>query len=231
MPLATRPSTAPTDSLHRPRPAYVDFDAFAATLRHDLDPRTLLETVLADRVILAAWRLQASSDDDADAARAEELLPPLSRDTLYAERSLETALDLLETIRSASHARWGRAVPRTSSTAGRPKVAECDAPDETPNVSNEWPIIPEEVEDSAPESGERGESEPSPRWSDRLVFDFNVSESSPVVKGTWVTVNHVVSLIVDGWSWADILRTHPELTEDDVRTCLAYTAARDDGDC
>lgn len=231
MPLATRPSTALADSFHRPRPVPIDFDAFAATLRHDLEPRTLLETVLADRVILAAWRLQASSDDDADAARAEELLPPLSRDTLYAERSLETALDLLETIRSASPARWGRAFPRAASGVGRSTVAECDAPVETPDVSNEWPIIPEDVEDAEPDSEERVESEPSPRWSERLVFDFNISESSPVVKGTWVTVNHVVSLIVDGWSWPDVLRTHPELTEDDVRTCLAYTAARDDGDC
>ena len=68
------------------------------------------------------------------------------------------------------------------------------------------------------------------RWQDRLVFDFNVSETSPVVKGTWVTVGHVVSLIVDGWTWSDILRTHPELTEDDIRTCLAYTVEQDNGD-
>jgi uncharacterized protein (DUF433 family) len=29
--------------------------------------------------------------------------------------------------------------------------------------------------------------------------------------------------VVDGWTWADILRAHPELTEEDVRACLAYT--------
>lgn len=67
------------------------------------------------------------------------------------------------------------------------------------------------------------EAETAPRWGHRLAFDFNVSETSPVVKGTWVTVAHVVELIVDGWSWADVLRTHPELVEDDVRACLAYT--------
>ena len=66
----------------------------------------------------------------------------------------------------------------------------------------------------AAETGRKG----SPgRWQDRLVFDSNVSETSPVVKGTWVTVGHVVSLIVDGWTWSDILRVHPELTEDDIR--------------
>jgi uncharacterized protein (DUF433 family) len=43
-------------------------------------------------------------------------------------------------------------------------------------------------------------------------------------------VSHVVSLIVDGWTWSNILRTHPELTEEDIRTCLAYTVAEDNDD-
>ena len=67
----------------------------------------------------------------------------------------------------------------------------------------------------------------SPSWNERLVYDFDVSEASPVVKGTWVTVAHVVSLIVDGWTWADILRSYPELSEDDIRTCVAYAMAEE----
>lgn len=59
-------------------------------------------------------------------------------------------------------------------------------------------------------------------WQDRLVFDPNISEDSPVVRGTWVTAKHIVSLIVDGWTWSDILRTHPELVQDDIRSCLSY---------
>jgi micrococcal nuclease len=75
------------------------------------------------------------------------------------------------------------------------------------------------------------EPEPlSEPWHERLVFDPDVSEDSPVVKGTWVTVSHVVSLIVDGWTWADIIRAHPELTTDDIRTCLTYSIARENGD-
>ena len=59
-------------------------------------------------------------------------------------------------------------------------------------------------------------------WDDHLIVDPDVSATSPVVRGTWVTVGHVVSEIVDGSTWPDILRTHPELTEDDIRACLAY---------
>lgn len=67
-------------------------------------------------------------------------------------------------------------------------------------------------------------------WCDRLFFDPTVSESSPCVKGTWVTAAHVVSLVMDGWTWEDILRTHPELSEDDIRECLAYTVDADGKD-
>ena len=63
-----------------------------------------------------------------------------------------------------------------------------------------------------------------------LIFDPNVSATSPVVKGTWVTVSEVVSLIVAGWTWSDILRTHPEITEDDLRACLAYTIEQNNSD-
>lgn len=65
---------------------------------------------------------------------------------------------------------------------------------------------------------------------DRLVFDPNISTSSPVVRGTWVTAGQVVSLIVDNWTWADILRTHPELREDDIRACLAYTLEQEEAE-
>jgi uncharacterized protein (DUF433 family) len=64
-------------------------------------------------------------------------------------------------------------------------------------------------------------------WAKYLEFDKEMSEASPVVKGTWVTVNHVVSLIVDGWTWQDILKTHPELCEDDIRACLRYAVEED----
>jgi uncharacterized protein (DUF433 family) len=61
--------------------------------------------------------------------------------------------------------------------------------------------------------------------SENLEMDPEISETEPVVKGTFVTVSHVISLIVDGWHWSDILRTHPELDEDDIRACLTHTVA------
>jgi uncharacterized protein (DUF433 family) len=68
----------------------------------------------------------------------------------------------------------------------------------------------------------QSEADSIPR-RDRLTFDPTVSDSSPVVRGTWITVGQVVTRIVDGWSWSDILRAHPELWEDDIRACLSFT--------
>jgi uncharacterized protein (DUF433 family) len=114
------------------------------------------------------------------------------------------------------------------------------------DLSNEWPVVPRgrSVEDTpildAEAEHERGdddrkstipaESPMARRWSDRLMFDPSVSEDSPVIKGTWVTVAQVVSLIVEGWTWTDILRTHPEINEEDIRVCLAYTVAQENGE-
>lgn len=73
-------------------------------------------------------------------------------------------------------------------------------------------------------------SEADRRWRDRLVFDPAISTTWPVVKGTWVTAGQVVSLVLDGWSWGRILRSYPELTEDDLRACLSYRAEQHEGE-
>lgn len=66
-------------------------------------------------------------------------------------------------------------------------------------------------------------SDPRAAWRNRLVSDPKISEASPVVRGTGVTVAQVVSLVIDGWSWDRIQRAYPELTTDDIRACLSYS--------
>jgi uncharacterized protein (DUF433 family) len=206
----------------------VDFESFVTTLRRALVPASPLENILADRLILAAWRLQLASALEFDSALAGEAPEPLSRETFDAERSLGKVLELLEASRATRLGRDDR--PSAAPTPDEADFAYAPPYDEA-DYSNEWPALPDHDAGEAEEDDEEAEdARMSPRWQDRLVFDFNVSETSPVVKGTWVTVGHVVSLIVDGWTWADVLRTHPELTEDDVRTCLAYSVEHDHSD-
>ena len=220
-----------------------DFQSFSDALRDELAPGSTLEDVMVDRVVLAAWRLLRISSRERLSAEHGEALPLITREALRAECSLETALGLLESARRAPSRRWGKAeYPATKVSAELLCDPEPDMHTEASdyladdrddvipsfaddldlageaNYSNEWPCIPNrDDETDAPMSG----------WASRLTMDANVSDSSPVVRGTWVTVDHVVSLIVDGWNWSDVLRTHPELIEDDIRACLAYTVEQD----
>jgi uncharacterized protein (DUF433 family) len=187
-------------------------------------------------VVLASWRLHNVSLQE---TRLAERGGPLATDSLEsrrAESDLTAALALLQTARNSVRLGFTQddeilAIPRSTEPTPR---TEDTGPDErfdplAADLSNECPYIAERAEEGERElEDDDTEQEMPVRWQDRLVFDFSVSETSPVIKGTWVTVSRVVSLIVDGWNWSDILRAHPELTEDDVRTCLAYTVEQDD---
>jgi len=59
----------------------------------------------------------------------------------------------------------------------------------------------------------------------RVVVDPAVLAGKPIVRGTRLSVDFIIGLLADGWSEADILENYPDLTHEDVVSCLAY--ARD----
>ena len=59
--------------------------------------------------------------------------------------------------------------------------------------------------------------------SARVVLDPAVLAGKPVIRGTRLSVDFVISLMADGWTEADILRNYPGLCHDDVTACLAYS--------
>jgi uncharacterized protein (DUF433 family) len=215
----------------------VAFEAFAVTVREELAPRGLLESIHADRVVLAAWRLREATEAErvgivqglgADSADLfDRLDADLRRQSARDGRSLRQALDAYASIRGLDLVRpdWGQAAPLDTTVSDSVEAVDLVASDQYPTFP-EADIDPIPAGDDSDDFATADEPEvddsPLPRWQDRLVFDENVSEDSPVVKGTWVTVAQVVNRIVDGFTWADILRTHPELTEDDLRVCLAF---------
>jgi hypothetical protein len=58
----------------------------------------------------------------------------------------------------------------------------------------------------------------------RLVWDHTLSETSPAINGTKIIVARIAAMIEDGKSEDTILAWNPELTNDDIRAALAYTA-------
>lgn len=193
-----------------------EFAVFSDDVRRELDPRGPFEDLLADHVSQSAWRLKSILDRQAarrcgSSPDGDDVLPknPGVSHADRAAKSLRDALDSFDFLR-----------------ARRSPVAIFNSPQVCEFEGNEWPILPNNGLEEFSDDLETMEQE-TPNWLDRLVFDFEVSDISPVVKGTWITVSHVVSLIVDGWTWADILRSHPELTEDDIRTCVSYAMAEE----
>ena len=49
----------------------------------------------------------------------------------------------------------------------------------------------------------------------------------PCVRGLRITVGDVLGWLAAGMSHQDILDDYPELTEQDIRACLAYAADRE----
>jgi uncharacterized protein (DUF433 family) len=195
-----------------------EFASFADQLRVELNPRGPLEGLIAAHVIQSAWRFKTILDriDGRELGDQHDNVVEASKSRSTstvdrAGRSLRDALESLDYVRN----RQARPNPTSSDFVFDPQIE-----------SNEWPIVPTDGLDYFQTDAESSEDE-VPNWRDRLVFDFEVSDVSPVVKGTWITVSHVISLIVDGWTWADVLRSHPELSEDDIRTCVAYAMAEE----
>ncbi|WP_206352081.1 DUF433 domain-containing protein [Tautonia rosea] len=185
-----------------------DFSKVLEALRAELAPNGLVEALMVDRVLLAVSRLRALvAGGNGLEGMAEELS--------QAEQSIDRALDALITAKSARVEGWGHPAPSSSRIGDTSSMSPLPSNnDQLVSFEEDRPIAVSTDTDELP-------------WRDRLIFDEQVSEESPVVRGTWITAGQVVSMIVDGWSWDDILKNYPELTEADLRACLAFTVEQD----
>ncbi|MFM7100353.1 MAG: DUF433 domain-containing protein [Verrucomicrobiota bacterium] len=56
----------------------------------------------------------------------------------------------------------------------------------------------------------------------RIVLDPAVGQGRPIIRGTRLTVETVVSCLSAGDPIEEVLEAHPRLTREDVLACLAY---------
>lgn len=59
---------------------------------------------------------------------------------------------------------------------------------------------------------------------ERIVVDPKVMVGKPVVKGTRIPVEHVLTLLAQGLTVEEILKDYPHLARDDVAAVLLYAA-------
>ena len=59
-------------------------------------------------------------------------------------------------------------------------------------------------------------------WRSHIVADPSSSGGRPVIRGTQIAVESIVSLLAGGATNAEVLATYPYLSELDICACLAY---------
>jgi uncharacterized protein (DUF433 family) len=60
----------------------------------------------------------------------------------------------------------------------------------------------------------------------RIVIDPKVMVGKPIIRGTRLTVEHILKELANGLSARDLMDAYPRLTEMDIRAACAYAAAR-----
>lgn len=67
----------------------------------------------------------------------------------------------------------------------------------------------------------------SMNYHDVITIQSGKRGGRPCIRGMRISVADVLGWLAAGMSHDDILRDYPELTDDDIRACLAYAADRE----
>ena len=59
-------------------------------------------------------------------------------------------------------------------------------------------------------------------WKDYIVSDKDILLGKPTIKGARISVEHIVSLLAQGWSEAQILENYPRLTKQSLQAVFTY---------
>lgn len=64
------------------------------------------------------------------------------------------------------------------------------------------------------------------RYQEIITIEPGKEEGKPCIRGMRITVGDVLGWLSAGMTHEEILADFPELTEEDIRACLAFTANR-----
>ena len=59
-------------------------------------------------------------------------------------------------------------------------------------------------------------------WKDYVVSDKEVLLGKPTIKGTRISVEHIVGLLAQGWDETQILENYPRLTRESLQAVFTY---------
>ena len=59
--------------------------------------------------------------------------------------------------------------------------------------------------------------------TERIVIDQEILAGKPVIKGTRISVEFILELLANGWSYEEILRNYPQLEREDILAAIRYS--------
>jgi uncharacterized protein (DUF433 family) len=60
------------------------------------------------------------------------------------------------------------------------------------------------------------------QWSEFIISDKDILLGKPTIKGTRISVDHVISLLAQGWSEEKILANYPRLNKESLKAGFVY---------
>ena len=64
-------------------------------------------------------------------------------------------------------------------------------------------------------------------WRTRITIEPGKRGGKPCIRGLRITVSEVLEYLASGMTEDEILRDFPDLTQEDIRACLAFAADRE----
>ncbi len=60
------------------------------------------------------------------------------------------------------------------------------------------------------------------KWNDYIISNNEILLGKPVIKGTRISVEHIVGLLAQGWNESQILENYPRLTQESLQAVFSY---------
>jgi uncharacterized protein (DUF433 family) len=59
-------------------------------------------------------------------------------------------------------------------------------------------------------------------WQKHITSDNSVLLGKPTIKGTGISVEHIIGLFAQGWTEQQILENYPRLTQESLQAVFSY---------
>jgi len=61
------------------------------------------------------------------------------------------------------------------------------------------------------------------KYADRVTVNPEILVGKPVIKGTRMSVEFILELLADGWTYEEILNSYPQLVQEDILAAIEYS--------